>query len=51
MNNNPFEQYKNLSQLPHDLVTFIIQIMENRCRETVNLKMKKPVHSTVNTLY
>ncbi len=34
MNNNPFEEYENLSQLPHDLVTFIIQIMENRCRET-----------------
>lgn len=34
MNKNPFEQYDNLSQLPYDLVTFIIQIMENRCRET-----------------
>jgi hypothetical protein len=34
MKKTPFEQYDNLSQLPYDLVTFIIQIMENRCRET-----------------
>ncbi len=34
MKKTPFEQYENLSQLPYDLVTFIIQIMENRCRET-----------------
>lgn len=40
MTENPFEQYDNLSQLPNDLVVFIIQIMENYNRKTYNYLIK-----------